>query len=403
MKLELRFKDRDIRGPAPFVLEHGTRLVGRSRDCDWQIDADDRRVSKVHCSVQRIRDAFEVTDKSANGTRVDGRVIQEGQSALLVDGSVIEMGGCSLSARIVGEPSEAIPDPSRAVRASEEPLTISAILADVSPGGQMARGILGRKDADGQLDDMLGAKKNRPTISRNVQVGWDSPPAPSSASGGAVLPDNWFEEDDFGTKTEHVAATKASVSIARPVARPTLSDDFEDVFADDPTDDADDGDDRKSPRTMTPPPSPAPDFTRLKAAITALERTSEDCFALLDMQTGDEKPQGMQSEEKLAARLEALARNQQRFAELLETMFREATRRLEPRVIEARLDAVDNPLKRLVRPNYWKTYKAQFLQGEQPINIIEFLKNAAHGTLPDPEEAVRRATSTTAARAPHET
>ncbi|MBP1853451.1 FHA domain-containing protein [Rhizobium halophytocola] len=395
MKLELRYQDETgARGPAPFVLEHGKRTLGRSRDCDWQVDVDDRRISKVHCVIQRVRDGYELVDRSANGTRIDGRILEEGQGARLTDGCTIALGARNLTARISGEQSEEMPDPAPSLRVSDETLTISSILADVAPGGQMARGILGRKDGDDSPGGVRDTGRKRGGISRQVQVGWDSPPVPGA--GDAVLPENWFEDEDAGSRTEHVEATRASVAIARPAGRKkAVLDDFEDVFPDEPEPQA-------SPAAAVTGPTSAataaqvaaPDLGRLKVAVSALERASEDVFALLSMERSEDRQSGAQSaEDRLAARIETLTRDQQAFAGLLETMLREATRRLEPRIIEARLEASGNPLKRLFRPNHWDSYKAQFDSAGETMNVTRFLQQAAHGALPDPEEADRRAQS----------
>lgn len=83
--------------------ERGRRVIGRSRDCDWQIDDNERRVSKLHCTLSRDGEGFTILDQSANGTLVDGRLLLEGESARLRDGSQINIGGQVFQVAISGD------------------------------------------------------------------------------------------------------------------------------------------------------------------------------------------------------------------------------------------------------------------------------------------------------------
>ena len=154
MKLVLKEKQPDGRfQPSRWSFEHGKRMLGRSNDCDWQIVDGERRVSKLHCTLMREGQRFSIIDQSANGTMVDGRLLLEGQSAPLDNGSRIDIGSQTFEVAIMGEPDMDFGDPDQALRVSDEQLTISAILSDIAPAGRSANGVLGNAIANDDWQD----------------------------------------------------------------------------------------------------------------------------------------------------------------------------------------------------------------------------------------------------------
>ncbi|MGH6862519.1 MAG: FHA domain-containing protein, partial [Phyllobacterium sp.] len=230
MRLELRqVQGTGTPGGAAqrWYFERGRRTLGRSSDCDWQIPDTTRSVSKLHCTIERDRDGFLLRDESANGTLVDGILVLEGETARLSDKSRLECGGFAFSVTIAGEKDRDVDDPAASLAISDESLTISAILADIAPSGQAANGIMGRRDGGDWADDRLSPDpehKSEPVpSSRNVEIGWSGPP--EMAGMQPILPNDWNDNSDYGTRLEHAAAPR----VAMPAARSRKQSDVSDV------------------------------------------------------------------------------------------------------------------------------------------------------------------------------
>jgi len=77
----------------PFSAEHGTIIIGRRPNCT--VVLKDAAVSGTHCIVTRScagdRLAFEVEDRSTNGTYVNGKKLTKGQRLQLVEGGVLSL------------------------------------------------------------------------------------------------------------------------------------------------------------------------------------------------------------------------------------------------------------------------------------------------------------------------
>ncbi|WHA43710.1 type VI secretion system-associated FHA domain protein [Agrobacterium larrymoorei] len=383
MKLALKEKQQDGRfQPSRWSFEHGRRVLGRSNDCDWQIDDGERRVSKIHCTLSRDREGFSIVDQSANGTLVDGRVLLEGQSARLKDGSRIDIGGQTFEVAISGEPEMDFGDPDRALRVSDEQLTISAILSDIAPGGRSARGVLGNSSAnDDWPDDAKRVQgKKAKSISKNVEIGWSAPP--SSAGLGTVLPDDWNEEPVESSKHEHTDALNTPVKVARPAAPAEPREDFDAVFTG-PDDAVDD-------EPLEPVSFRQDD--RLAELVSHLERECAECLAVLDIEG---EAGGHAEHANTAARLEALIRQQRLLFTSLENLMRVSTQKLEPRLLEAKAD-VGNDLRSkierkdwrgvITRTDYWSFYKKQFDESGRQLSIRQFLQQAARGDAEEQEK-----------------
>ena len=375
MKLALR-DTRNI-GAAragQWSFERGRRVIGRSRDCDWQIDDNERRVSKLHCTLSRDGEGFTILDQSANGTLVDGRLLLEGESARLRDGSQINIGGQVFQVAISGDAELDFSDPDASLRMSDEPLTISAILADIAPNGRSAGGVMGNTASADDWSETWreGAKRKAKSISRNVEIGWSEPPATRGI--GAVLPDNWDEEPVASSEHEHTDALNTPVMISRPVPA-SGNEDFDSVFPEA-------GEDLTVENASTAAASTAQEIGDL---LTALEQESADCLAILDIE-GERTGHG--SSASLSERVETLIRQQRRLAVSLETLIHGCTQKLEPRLLEASVDA-SNDLRAkierrdwqglIMKTDYWSTYKKQFEENGRPLPVRQFLQRAARG------------------------
>ncbi|WFS68838.1 FHA domain-containing protein [Agrobacterium leguminum] len=375
--MKLALKDTRNIGAArasQWSFERGRRVIGRSRDCDWQIDDNERRVSKLHCTLSRDGEGFTILDQSANGTLVDGRLLLEGESARLRDGSQINIGGQVFQVAISGDAELDFSDPDASLRMSDEPLTISAILADIAPNGRSAGGVMGNTASANDWSETWreGAKLKAKSISRNVEIGWSEPPAARGI--GAVLPDNWDEEPVASSEHEHTDALNTPVMISRPVSA-SGNEDFDSVFPEA-------GEDLTLENTSTADGSTAQEIGDL---LTALEQESADCLAILDIE-GERTGHG--SSASLSERVETLIRQQRRLAVSLETLIHGCTQKLEPRLLEASVDA-GNDLRAkierrdwqglIMKTDYWSTYKKQFEENGRPLPVRQFLQRAARG------------------------
>ncbi|MBW9073770.1 type VI secretion system-associated FHA domain protein [Agrobacterium deltaense] len=375
MDMKLALKDTRNIGAArasQWSFERGRRVIGRSRDCDWQIDDNERRVSKLHCTLSRDGEGFTILDQSANGTLVDGRLLLEGESARLRDGSQINIGGQVFQVAISGDAELDFSDPDASLRMSDEPLTISAILADIAPNGRSAGGVMGNTASADDWSETWreGAKRKAKSISRNVEIGWSEPPAARGI--GAVLPDNWDEEPVASSEHEHTDALNTPVMISRPVST-SGNEDFDSVFP-------------EADEELTPEGASAAGASQeIGDLLTALEQESADCLAILDIE-GERTGHG--SSASLSERVETLIRQQRRLAVSLETLINGCTQKLEPRLLEASVDA-GNDLRAkierrdwqglIMKTDYWSTYKKQFEENGRPLPVRQFLQRAARG------------------------
>jgi type VI secretion system protein ImpI len=372
MRLELR----QISGGEPagkWFFERGKRTLGRSSDCDWQLADPRRLISKSHCTIERDRDGFLLRDQSANGTRVDGVTVFEGETARLSDKSRVAFGDIVFSVAISGEAERDMGDPDAGLRLSDEPLTISSILADIAPGGHAARGILGEHDPDNWSS---GSPPERPAkgapSSRNVEIGWDGPPAISTMN--SMLPDDWNADFDLGSQLEHGSATRVSVPVMRNAGTAENDSGARTIVAANDTD-------HDPGRTVAPAGDLLP---RLEILVSALELAFAEAASVFDADGGGERDgdfAGQDQGERLVARLEALVSRQTAFNAGLENLVREASQIMEPRMVEASVDAAGRKLPWRGRADYWRAYRARFEKDGRSLSVRELFAEAIRASM----------------------
>ncbi|PDS75635.1 FHA domain-containing protein [Rhizobium sp. L43] len=378
MRLELKeiSSDATASGQSKWFFERGRRTLGRAPDCDWRLPEDRRSISKLHCIIERDREGFLLRDQSANGSRVDGVAVHEGQIVRLSDRSRLEVGGLAFSVHISGEKDREIEDPDAGLMLSDEPLTISAILADIAPGGRTANGILGERAADDWgLPEKAG--KKGAASSRSVEIGWSGPPEIRSAT--QLLPEDWnSEETEYGSHLEHGSATHVAVPIAQRRAAPVI----EIVNDNDP-----------KPEAQEFPSLTIGRFEafadRLEPLLGRLEEAVENSYAVFEMHAPsfDRQPDfpAGGTEEALLARIEALLGQQLTLNSALGALA-QAAGQLEPRSLEAR---VETGAWRRDR-NYWRAYRAQFEKDGKSRSIQDFFRDAMIGTQAGPRPQDRQ-------------
>ncbi|GES41697.1 FHA domain protein [Rhizobium sp. ERR 922] len=396
MRLELRQTAGEGSSKGWF-FERGKRTLGRSPDCDWQVSDPKRLISKIHCAIERDRAGFFVRDQSANGTRVDGATIFEGETARLTDKSKIAFGDVAFTVVITGEADREMDDPAADLRLSDERLTISSILADIAPGGGTATGVLGQRNGDDWIAGLAQSSKNGKSPSRNVDIGWNGPPDVNGIK--PILPDDWNSDFELGSQLEHGAATHVSVAVARDSGSETVETAKTIIPANDmrAADNTDQGLDDASFALQFDP------LRQLEALVSTLEQTLDDeasIFGIEDSRAGASTSLfSRERTEQLADRLRSLISRQSTLNAGLENLVREANRMFEPRMIEAHVDASQR--KALWRGNgdYWKAYRAQFERGGRSISVRDLLAEAfsahAHGRDEDDTASLAERTGNT--------
>ena len=382
LRLELKQKQgpEGDRGSRRWQLERGRRTIGRSDDCDWQIEDKSRIVSKVHCTIESVRDGFVLRDDSTNGSRVDGRALYEGESARLRHGSLVEVGSYVFEALISGETEPDLGDPDGDLSLGDESLTISSILADVAPASSPSHGLKGPDDA---WRDLPSRDAGAAPTSRRVDIGWRGPPEPGRVT--PVLPDNWYEDSDYSSQLEHASATRISVPSVRNAA----------AGAEPPAEEANETDavfvvqsePAPEPVPVSVPPVEAPAAVTKDVALPALEalaaRCEEACsevFAAFDIDLDKVVPApdafGLSREEALQKRLETVLAAQRALGTALHGMLVEASHALEPRIVEARTDAEPRKIPWLRDRTYWQAYKANFDRNGNVVSVRDLFREA---------------------------
>lgn len=391
--MKLVLKDTQTNGaakPNQWSFEQGSRVIGRSSDSDWQVNDDARRVSKQHCTISRDQAGFLILDRSANGTQVDGRLLLEGETTRLQNGSRIGIGTRTFEVVITGEAEADFGDPDQSLRVSDETMTISAILSDIAPNGRSSRGPIaaGASNDDWPEATLSPSGKKAKTISRNVEVGWDAPPSTSGV--GSVLPNDWNEEPVESSKHEHTDAMNIPVLVSRPAKKPPVEE-FDAVFT---QEDEVAGDE---PKLVVAAANRDP----VDDLLVQLEKETAECLAVLDIDHAITASEFDGTSER--ARLETLIRQQRLLASSLETLIRTCTLKLEPRLIEAKVDAQNDWRSRIARKewrhvvgrtDYWSAFKNQFDDDGRQLSVREFLQRAARGDAAPEETLSPRHTDT---------
>ncbi|WP_128293157.1 FHA domain-containing protein [Afifella aestuarii] len=81
----------------------------------------------------------------------------------------------------------------------------------------------------------------------------------------------------------------------------------------------------------------------------------------------------------IGTRIAALTQRQTILRETMEQLLRELGPRLEPRALEARVDASAGTVLPWPRRDYWRAYRAQFRQDGRDLSVQEFLKSLIAG------------------------
>lgn len=318
------------------LLEHGELTLGRSGGCDWVLADPDRTISGVHCRITRDALGFSLKDESTNGISLDNRALAQGETARLKDGAVIAFCGQRFGVEITGEVEPDWVEPDQSLQLGDEVPSISAILADVSPVGRTATGILPGRLGDDWLEGREEKASVEPTETRisRAPIGWGGPPDSRILANGGGLPDDWDTEVTTSSRSEHVIATSTRVRIPTP-ARPA-----ETVpVAEAPAHGADDALDAflrglgETGEVIEDPLSylrrMGTELHALRSALREMEREMRELVEELDERPSAPPASG------LVARLTEARKQRERLVDAVRELLRE-TDKLEPDAIERR-------------------------------------------------------------------
>ena len=88
--------------------------IGRSAEADWRLHDPTRLVSSVHCSIEPTAGGYVLTDRSRNGTTVDGAPVERA-GALLRPGAELRIGPYRIRVEETDDPSANVVNADRTV------------------------------------------------------------------------------------------------------------------------------------------------------------------------------------------------------------------------------------------------------------------------------------------------
>ncbi|WP_299969546.1 hypothetical protein [uncultured Roseobacter sp.] len=225
-------------GPAAGTARRtdGTRSfsVGTGPDHSWVLPADNDAPGRDAIVIRRAGEGFVI--ESRGTVTLGGHPVGERAEVALHHGAEVMIGAHLLSVG-VNQQSSSIADGGQvdAFRDAAQP-TISAILADVSPGGEAALGPLPGRTGEEWLDSLTDTAAQRGRSARDwssIGAYGDTPEAddplmrseprdPLSGGGGRSLPDDWnAPTSDSSNRIAQDASNRQSVRLGRAEAAPT--------------------------------------------------------------------------------------------------------------------------------------------------------------------------------------
>jgi type VI secretion system FHA domain protein len=174
-------------GVAPeFALGDGSAVIGRSKNCDWNLPDDSNVISSRHCEIRRDGDSFVLKDLSTNGTflnnaaeRMSGeRVIEVGDVFRVGQYELIAMFGAPAPAPVAEPPAPPPPvaeAPAPAAPAPEPPTPVEPVAAAPEPAAAAPEPAPAAPEsaapaAEAAAEPPAGEER----VPENVTVMWDS-------------------------------------------------------------------------------------------------------------------------------------------------------------------------------------------------------------------------------------
>jgi type VI secretion system FHA domain protein len=191
-------------------------ILGREPDTDWVLPH--RYVSRRHAEVRFEADRYYVRDMSQNGVYVNGRLVGQGNAALLTDGDRLAIGDYEMlvQTELAAAPSsEPVPQPAEGYSPAQG-LGPGPLLPPAAP-------VLGSGTALGSpLDDLGWLGFGAPAPVDTGPTRGDALPtinepylAPAAVP---EIPENWWEDEAAAPPPPSAALPGASPAVARPPA-----------------------------------------------------------------------------------------------------------------------------------------------------------------------------------------
>ena len=118
MSLVLTIRNAEAMEPGmmpSFTLEQGTALIGRSKNCDWNLPDPKNAISSRHAEIRREGDGYVFKDMSTNGTFLNGATERMADERRIEDGDVFSIGHFEIAAKVVADAPPAPISPRRMI------------------------------------------------------------------------------------------------------------------------------------------------------------------------------------------------------------------------------------------------------------------------------------------------
>ncbi|MEA3043935.1 MAG: type secretion system protein [Sphingomonadales bacterium] len=164
MTLTLTVRNAEAPGegaPAPFEVEGGPIVVGRSRNCDWPLPDPSNAISSRHCEIRRDGDAWLIKDISTNGTFLNDAAERLSAEHRIAEGDRFRIGRYEVIASFGEAKTRFAPAPEAAASASAEPADNVTMMWDSLADTNRvdwARGGFGVRDAAPPAPDATGVE-----------------------------------------------------------------------------------------------------------------------------------------------------------------------------------------------------------------------------------------------------
>lgn len=137
---------------AQYVVDAQSSVLGRSRNCDWNLPDPTNAISSRHCEIRRADNFYFIRDISTNGTFLNDGAERIGTERAIAPGDLIRIGKYEILASFEREaaPEQAAPEETAVPDAPPQPVSENLTvmwdsLADINKV-DWARGGFGAKD-----------------------------------------------------------------------------------------------------------------------------------------------------------------------------------------------------------------------------------------------------------------
>ncbi len=226
----------DIKGKKSKVVDQPIFRIGRAPDNDWILDCPKKLISRHHCIIECINDAYTINDLSKNGVIINNSPapIGIGNISALNDGDLINLPGVKISVSFSKSPRPAGNDPflrllpMRDKHLLSAPAALDPLITPVISRNEK------KSNALGDLDDLtLSASPPSPHVDKRPlpffqpqtpgpSVTLDRRPAEFNSFQSALpqimtIPEDWYKDDEsINSKRLEVPSQPVANKVATP-------------------------------------------------------------------------------------------------------------------------------------------------------------------------------------------